>query len=210
MENIIEKLRAQQNRPSTQHSYYRTWKIFNQFIIKLERKPDNWEDRLTLFIGYLVDCNKKSSTVKSYISAIKSVLRDDGVELNVNKFLLASLTSTGKYKNDRVFTRLPIGENLLKLIVEQTRDHLLDAGQEFLACLYRTLFLTAYHGLFRVGELTSGMHPVLARDVRIADNKNKIQFMLCTLKTHWKNSKLQIVKITSWPQVVTEFKLTCP
>ena len=43
----------------------------------------------------------------------------------------------------------------------------------------------------------SGTHPVLARDIKIADNKKKLKFILRTSKTHWTNSKPQIIKINS-------------
>ena len=56
---------------------------------------------------------------------------------------------------------------------------------------------TSYFGLLRVGEITSGDHPVLATDVHIAANKRKIMFVLHTSKTHWKNMKPQMIKITS-------------
>ena len=75
------------------------------FFIRLDHKPDNLEDRLTLFVGYLVENKKKSSTVRSYILAIKSVLKDDGIDLCEDRYLLTSLTSACKYKNDRVTTR---------------------------------------------------------------------------------------------------------
>ena len=50
-----------------------------------------WTERLNLFVGYLVNNNKKSSTVKSYISAIKAVLFDGGVEIKEDSVLLAAL-----------------------------------------------------------------------------------------------------------------------
>ena len=65
--------------------------------------------------------------------------------------------------------------------------------------MYRTLFVTAYFGLFRVRELTSGMHPVWGKDVHIADNKQKAMFILHTSKTHWRNNQPQIIKISSEP-----------
>ena len=195
--NIVEKLKVQRNRLSTRQNYYGIWKIFNHFFIRLDHKPDNWEDRLTLFVGYLVENKKKSSTVHSYISAIKSVLKDDGIELSEDKFLLSALTSACKYKNDKVTTRLPIRESLLKMILQETKQHFDELGQIFLSRMYRYLFLTAYYGLFRVGELTSGDHPVLARDVHVADNKNKMLFLLRTSKTHWTDAKPQLIKISN-------------
>ena len=74
------------------------------------------------------------------------------------------------------------------------------------------MFSTAYYGLFHVGELTTGDHPVLARDVHIAQNKAKMLFILCTSKTHWKNNKPQMVKITS-PTVIDKTSINkgfCP
>ena len=55
-------------------NYYGIWKTFNQFIVRLDFKPTNWEDRITLFAGHLIHLGRKSNTVKSYISAIKAVL----------------------------------------------------------------------------------------------------------------------------------------
>ena len=72
--------------------YYTVWRQFNQFFLRLDVRPGNWEERLTLFVGHLIQQDLKSNTIKSYISAIKSVLRDDRVILNTDQYLLASLT----------------------------------------------------------------------------------------------------------------------
>ena len=63
--------------------------------------------------------------------------------------------------------------------------------------MYSALFSTAYFGLFRVSEVTSGEHPIKAKDVRIAKNKKKMMFILRTSKTHGQDKKLQIIKINS-------------
>ena len=65
--------------------------------------------------------------------------------------------------------------------------------------MYRALFTSAYFGLLRVGEITKGDHLVLAKDVHVAQNKRKIQFILRTSKTHWKDNRPQLIKITSHP-----------
>ena len=59
IENIVDQLKHQRNRLSTRKNYYCVWKQFNQFFIRLDKKPDNWEERLILFVGYLVHQNKK-------------------------------------------------------------------------------------------------------------------------------------------------------
>ena len=122
IENIIDKLKYERNRASTNESYYRTWKQFNEFFIRLDRKPKSWEERIILFVGYLVEGSVKSSTIKSYISAIKSVLRADGVELDEDIYLLTSLTRACRYKNDRIYTRLPIKRNFLTLLMGAIQD----------------------------------------------------------------------------------------
>ena len=195
MKRIVETLRGQRHRDSTRRSYYAIWKVFNKFIVKLDCKPDAWEDCLTLFVGHLVQSNKKASTVKSYISAIRSVLQDVKVELHEDRMLMTSLTKACRLRNDGISIRLPIQKSLLCIILKQLRK--IYATQPYLRDLYSALFSTAYFGLFRVGELTKGEHPVLARDIHIGRNKKKMLFILRTSKTHWKNDKPQIIKISS-------------
>ena len=149
----------------TKRNYYTIWKIFNRFFIRLDKKPLHWEDRLTLFVGYLVEDGKQSSTVKSYISAIRAVLAENSITLNENHFLLSSLMKACKLVNDQIRAQHPM-----------------------------------YFGLFRIGELTSGEHPVKVCDVHLAYNKKTILFILWTSKTHWKNSKPQEIKIRSYQQ----------
>ena len=106
------------NRSSTRRNYYCVWKSFNNFIISLDRKPRFWEDKLTLFVGFLIHNGKKSSTVRSYVSAVKAVLLDIDIELNYNQFLIQSLTRACRLINDQVCTRLPIYKAMLHLILQ--------------------------------------------------------------------------------------------
>ena len=84
---------------------------------------------------------------------------------------------------------------MVRLLIKQAETSFAD--QHFLKILYQALLSTAYYGLFRVGELTSGSHPVLVRDVQITLNKKKMLFLLRTSKTHRQSLPPQIVKITS-------------
>ena len=54
-----------------------------------------------------------------------------------------------------------------------------------------------HYGLLQIGEVTLGSHPILARDVNIGVNKRKFLIILRTSKTHWKNMKPQMIKITA-------------
>ena len=146
-----------------------------------------------------------------YISAIRAVLKEDGIHLNENKFLLTSLTKACRLNKDRVQIRLPIQKGMINLIINSTKDIFLDEkNQPFLASLYCALFSTAYFGLFRIGELTSGTHPVLARDVHIGQNKRKMAFILRLSKTHNKGMFPQSVKISSVAQNGKINTVNCP
>ena len=198
MQGIVEKLKNERNRTSTRRNYHDIWRSFNEFFIRLDVKPQAWEDRVTLFVGYLIQEKKaKSSTIKSYISAIRSVLLEDGIILCENKFLLASLTKACRYINDKVRTRLPIHKEMLIVLIRQVEADFLQIDQQYLATMYKAIFSTAYYGLFRIGELATGSHPILARDVHVGENKDKLLFVLRTSKTHWRDQKPQTVKINS-------------
>ena len=182
-------------RDSTKENYYTIWRLFNQFFIKLDVKPDTWEERMVLFIGYLADQNKKACTIRSYISAIKGVLINGNVEINEDRFILNAITQACKYKRDVATTRLPIHKHLLKTLLDDLSETY--ATQPYLLKLYRALFITAYFGLFRVGELMLGTHPVKAKDVYIGTNKKQLIFILWSSKTHTPGQKPQIIKIKS-------------
>ena len=81
--------------------------------------------------------------------------------------------------------------------MRQIEDHFNKKNQPYLKTLFKAIYSTMYFGLFRIGELSYSKHIVLARDVHIAYNKRKFMFILRTSKTHYKNSKKKMIKITS-------------
>ena len=178
--------------------------------MRLDVMPANWEEKLVLFVSYLVEQNRKSSTIKSYISGIKALLREDGIELSEDTYLITSLTKACKLQNECVRVRFPIHKELLLELLDQI-DEIYDT-QPYLRSLYQSLFSTAYYGMFRVGALTTGSHPVLTKDVHIAENKPKILFVLHTSKTHGKDSKPQMIKIsvTRIDKHKSSFNWKCP
>ena len=175
------------------------WKNFNLFFIRLDDKPTNWADRITLYVGYLISCGKQSCTIKSYISALKTVLLDNGITITNNQYLLSSLTRACRLENDHICQRLPIKKDLLLVLLRYVNINL--QQQPYLNKLYQALFSTLYFGLFHISELTwtKSKHAVLAKNVQVAQNKKKFQFTLFTSKTHDRNAKPQKVKISSTP-----------
>ena len=133
----------------------------------------------------------QSQTVKTYVSAIKRVLIDDGYTWDNTKILLTSLTRGCRIINDRVRTRLPIQCNLLELILFEVQRIFTDSSQYYLEILYKALFALGYYGLFRVGELTLSPHVIKASNVHVATNQDKILIVLYTSKTHGKEKLRQ-------------------
>ena len=223
MQSILEQLKSNCNRSSTMENYLSIWRKFNSFLIILEVKPATWEERVSLYCGYLVDRGSQLSMIRSYVSAIKCILVNDGYEWEDGKLFLNAIIRGCKIKNDQLKTRLPIRKGLLKLILFKVQRIFNSADgkncQPYLEKMYLALFAIAYYGLFRVGELTSGTHPVKAKDVHVGRNKNKLLFVLYSSKTHGKESQPQEIKISALQnynslndskQRIQKFKFFCP
>ena len=192
---IIDKLKNKQHRDSTTKNYLTIWRKFNKFVIRLDVKPRMWEDWTSLFIAYMVEQGLQSASVKSYVSAIKSILVTDGYPWNDNRVLLMTLTKACRMVNDKVYTRLPIQCHLLELILFELQ-RIFDK-QFYLEIMYKALFCLGYYGLMRVGELTFSQHCVKAKDIHMGMNKDKILIVLHLSKTHGVESRPQKIKISS-------------
>ena len=193
---MLEKYQLKQTRDSTTENYLSIWRQFNRFLISLDDKGSlgSWESKVALFGAYLVDQVVQSSTLRSYISAIKHVLRNDGYQWNDEIVRLNSLIKGCKFVNDTLKIRLPISRNLLEfLLFEIERQY---PKQPYLEIMYKAVFALLYYGMLRVGEISVGPHVIKACNVHVATNKNKILLMLYMSKTHSQANKLQEIKIT--------------
>ena len=182
--NVLERLKNKQTRASTAENYLSIWRHLNIFLISLDTKENlSWEEKTALFGTYLVDGGVQSSTLKSYFSAIKHILKQDGYPWDDNKAILSSLVRGCCLENDKVKVRLPIQKSLLELLLfESERFFNESAPQPYLEILYKTIFCLAYYGMMRVGELTWSPHTVKACNIHVGHNKDKIQVVLYTSK----------------------------
>ena len=208
MKRILENLKNCTNRESTANNYQSIWRSFNKFLIKLDRKPALWEDRTALYCAFLIDNGLQSATLKSYVSAIKKTLVNDGYNWQDSRILLNSLAKSCRLINDKVHTRMPINGNLLEIILFEIERMYSD--QYYLEILYKTILLLGYYGLLRIGELTTGTHPIKAKNVHIAQNKPKLLLILYSSKTHGRESRPQEVKITGNSSYNAKSRNFCP
>ena len=118
LELIVDNLKGQQHRQSLRNNYYGIWHHFNSFFLRLDVKPLNWEKRIIIFVGHLINEGRKSMTIRCYLSAIRVVLKTEGIEINEDLYLLQALTRACKLKNDRIMNHLPIKRGMLKIIMK--------------------------------------------------------------------------------------------
>ena len=207
---LLERFKNQRVKEPTALNYHGIWKNFNKFLIRLDTRPDTWEEKVAWYAGYLIDSGFQSSTLKSYITAIKKTLESDGYEWQQDKLKLTLITGICRNLNDTVKIRLPIGNGLLELFLFEIERKFTENNQYYLEIMYKAFFLLLYYGLFRVGELATGRHPVQARDVHQSTNRKKLLFLLRSSKTHGRESRPQKVEIEGDPNLFACKNYYCP
>ena len=183
---MLERLKAKQTRDTTTANYLSIWRHLNKFLINLDCKEHlSWEERTALFGAYLVDRGVQSSTLRSYFSAIKFILKQDGYMWDEDKALLSSLVRGCRLENDQVKIRLPIQKNLLEMLLFEIERFFYSPEkiQPYHETMYKALFSLAYYGMMRVGELTLSPHTAKACNVHLGNNRQNID---CTL--HFKDT----------------------
>lgn len=180
---------------STKRAYRTAYLSFTQFNLSLNNMPSRLDDQLAVFVAYRVELGDQSSTIKTYLSGIKYMLNQDGIEINTRTARLRALIKACKYKNDRVIQRMAISESLLVKLIKELDS--MFSSQPYLNKLYRCMLVLGFYGMLRVGEMSSGEHPILARDVHYNPRLKKIQVILRTSKTHGLGDQPQYVKFSS-------------
>ena len=195
-------------RESTLKAYINIWRSFNSFLLRLDKRPPTWENRLCLFGAYLVDRGYQSSTIKSYFSAIKAILWVDNYELDMNSLVLQTLTKSCQRINDVYRIRQPISHHLLELMLFELRW--VFPNQPYLQILYQTMLAVGYFGMLRVSEMTRGQHALKASDVHLGINKNKLLLVLYSSKTHNQSCRPQKIKIVAATNYSNTRNFFCP
>lgn len=180
---------------NTKRAYRTAYLSFTRFNLSLDDMPERLDDQLAVYVASRVEKGDHSNTIQSYLSGIKFMLGKDGVEINTRTARLRALIKACKYKNDKVIHRMPISEHLLVKLIRQI-DLMFDS-QPYLSKLYRCMLVLGFYGMLRVGEMASGDHPVLARDVHFNHRLKKVQLILQSSKTHGLGDQPQYVKFSS-------------
>lgn len=192
---VVDRLQNSDVEWSTKTMYYRVWCLFNRFLLCFDDLPTSWEEKLVLFAAFNVEIGNAPATISSYMSAIRYMLRHDGINISNVSCKLASIIRACKVNNDEVSVRRPIRKNLLKLIMQAVERRFLKKGQVFLAKLYKAMLTAGYYGYLRVGEMTKGRHNIQEQDMAIALNKSKAVLLIRSSKTQKRSAKPAKIEI---------------
>ena len=142
----------------SRRSYQLAWIIFRQFYLQFYASDDPLlpvpSTCLCLFISYLISRKLAPSSVTSYLSAISYVHKLRGLHDPTKSFLNSKAINGSQQSTARggVDIRLPVTRPVLRGLV---RALSFTNCSVFQRSLFSAVFLVAFYGLFRIGELTS-------------------------------------------------------
>lgn len=140
---------------SSRRIYQRAWVVFRQFYAQFYGFTDPTlplpPNCIPLFISYLSFRKLAFSTIKSYLSAISYVHKIKGFHDPTKSFLIQKL-STALSRQQSSDIRLPVTRPILHELLRSLR---FTNSSAFQRSLFSAMFLVAFYGLFRIGELAS-------------------------------------------------------
>ena len=170
---------------SSKKIYHRAWRVFQSFYHRFygssTPKLPLPSPPLALFISYLSARKLAPSTITSYLLAISYVHKLNGHQDPTKSFLIHKLL-TALSRQRSVDLRLPITRPVLHELVKSLRHTNSLAFQRY---LYSAMFLLAFYGFFRIGELAAKSADCAASLVQYKDLKFLVQ-----------DDTLRMIKIT--------------
>ena len=139
----------------SRNSYRRAWLIFSEFHGRFfgtttPTLPLPYT-KVALFISYLSAKQLAPSTITSYLSALSYVHKLMGRPDPTKSFLIQKLL-TALSRQRAADVRLPITRPVLHELLRSLRQ---TNSSAFQRCLYSAMFLLAFYGFFRIGELAA-------------------------------------------------------
>ena len=102
------------------------------------------------FCAFLIDNERKSAIIKSYISGLKTTLTEDGYRWDDTLVTFSSLIKACKVINDVIKCRLPIHKRLLEILLFEVERIF---NSPYLITLYRAIILLCYYGMIGLENL---------------------------------------------------------
>lgn len=140
----------------SRNTYKRAWSTYVEFCSEFGGSRDSLLpvslNHLALFISYLSPRKFASSTILTYVSAVSYVHKLANFADPTKTFLVQKLLAAHSKLHSSPDIRFPITRSVLERLV-LALNHTNSSAFQIL--LYQTMFLVAFYGFFRVGELTA-------------------------------------------------------
>ena len=137
-------------------TYQRAWSTYVDFSTEFCKSGASLlpvsVNNLALFISYLSSRKFASSTISTYVSALSYVHKLANFPEPTKQFLVQKILAAHSKLNSSPDVRLPITRSVLQRLVLALNHTNSSAYQRL---LYQTMFVVAFYGFFRVGELTA-------------------------------------------------------
>ena len=144
---------------------------------------------LANFIGYLYTQNLAPSTILTYISAISFINKIQGFPDPGRSFIVKKLIVGIQREKSCPDARLPITTSILHTLLHHVH---LAVHLSYDIFLYKAIFLIAFHGFFRMGELIPRNIDYFHKVVQMADVsfcRKEDKILSCTIKlNYWKGN----------------------
>lgn len=175
---------------NTHKTYAAGWNKFCQFFGSVYGGPVS-ADVIQRFVAWLSLHKFAPSTITTYVSAVGFYHKLQGWADPTNDFLVSKLLEGCRRLRPLSDTRLPMS---IPILVQITQSLPAVCTSTFEACLFKTVFVCAFFGFMRVGELAAdSRHRVqpsvlTAADVQFCQSGERGQSFLFSFK-HAKNNQ---------------------
>jgi len=159
-EQVVERLKYLLDgsvASSSRAVYSRAWRLYLESV-KILRSVITLEgifplkvNEILFYIGYLSWRGFAASTITTYVSAIGYIHRIKGVFNPASSFLIQKVLASVNKTNPTQDTRLPITLIILQQLSQSLPQIL---SNHYHVILLRAMFLIAFFGLMRIGEIT--------------------------------------------------------
>ena len=167
--------------PGSRKTYEQAWNHFLDFSTRYcgtasPQLPLSVSD-IVLFVAYLSAKKLAPSTISTYISALSYVHKIGSFSDPTKAFVVHKIMTAQSRLCSKPDIRLPITRSILHKLV-QALNHTITPAYQIL--LFQTMFLVAFYGFFRVGELTTKTperrHSVLQfQSLSFLKSRNEVQ-----------------------------------
>ena len=147
--------------PSSQSVYKRAWQLFRQCALQLKIHLYSYHTlpmavpHLASFVAFLSLKGFAPSTLISYTSAIGYVHRLAAVPDTSSSFLVQKMLAGASKLSPSLDSRLPITSTILARLIRAIPT---TVSNSYNCHLLRAMLVIAFHGLMRIGELTSSLN----------------------------------------------------